>query len=138
MNDSTRSRGQKRSLFALINSVPTLIVELVKSELDQLKRELARKAKHAGIGAGLLVGAAVFAFFAAGVLTAAAILGLAVVFPGWLAALIVAGVLLIIVGVLVMVGLLQLGKAKPQPSQTVSNVRRDMKTIKGTAPRREP
>ena len=83
MTDSNRERAKKRSLINLIASLPGLLVELVKSELDQLKQELLRKLKHAGIGVGFLATAGVFAFFAVGVLTAAAILGLAVVVSGW-------------------------------------------------------
>jgi ABC-type transport system involved in multi-copper enzyme maturation permease subunit len=114
------------------------MVELVKSELDQLKRELLRKLKHAGIGVGFLIVAATFAFFAVGVLTAAAILGLAVVFPGWLAALIVAGVLILAVAVFVLLGVSQLKKGNPEPTETISSVRRDVKVIKGTAKRGTP
>lgn len=138
MSDPTRGREHKRSLFGLIGSLPTLVVELVKSELDQLKRELLRKLKHAGIGVGLLVAAAVFAFFAAGVLTAAAILGLAVVLPGWLAALIVAALLLVIVGVLVALGVRELRKGNPEPTETISSVKRDLRVIKGTTKRGTP
>lgn len=138
MSDPTRTREQKRSLFALIGSLPSLVAELVKSELDQLKRELLRKLKHAGIGAGLLAAAAVFAFFAAGVLTAAAILGLAVVLPAWLAALIVAALLLVVVVLLGWLGVRELKKSNPEPTETISSVKRDVRVIKGTAKRRTP
>lgn len=138
MSDPIRGREKKRSLFALVGSLPGLVVDLVKSELDQLKRELLRKLKHAGIGVGLLLAAAVFAFFAAGVLTTAAILGLAVVFPGWLAALIVAALLLVIVGVFVALGVRELKKGNLEPTETISSVRRDIRVIKGTAKRGTP
>ena len=138
MSDPTRTREQKRSLLALVGSLPSLVAELVSSELDQLKRELLRKLKHAGIGAGLLAAAAVFAFFAAGVLTTAAILGLAVVLPGWLAALIVAALLLVIVGILVWLGVRELQKGNLEPTETMSSVRRDIHVIKGTTKRGTP
>lgn len=138
MTDSTRGREQKKSLFALITSLPSLLIELVKSELDQLKREMVRKLKHAGIGIGFLAAAAVFAFFAAGVLTATAILGLAVVLPAWLASLIVAVLLLVIVGVFVMLGLRELKKGNPEPTETMASVRRDVRVIKGTESRGRP
>ena len=129
------TRAEKRSLIALVTSLPTLLIELVKSEFDQLKTEMLRKLKHAGIGVGFLVVAAVFAFFAAGVLTAAAILGLAVVLPGWLAALIVAAVLLVIVTVFVLMGLSQLKKTGAEPTETIDSVRRDVQVITGTTKR---
>ena len=140
MTDSNRDRdrAKKRSLINLIASLPGLLVELVKSELDQLKQELLRKLKHAGIGVGFLATAGVFAFFAVGVLTAAAILGLAVVVPGWLAALIVAALLLVFVAVFVLVGINQLKKGNPEPTETISSVRRDVRVIKGTVKRGTP
>lgn len=138
MTDSKGERAQKRSLISLITSLPSLVVELVKSELDQLKQEMLRKLKHAGIGVGFFAAAAVFVFFAVGVLTAAAILGLAVVVPGWLAALIVAGILLIFTVIFVMLGLNQLKKSNPEPTETITSVRRDVKVIKGTAKRGTP
>lgn len=135
MIEQKKTRAEKRSLISLVMSLPSLLVELVKSELEQLKAELFRKLKHAGIGIGFLAVAAVFAFFAAGVLTAAAILGLAVVFPAWLAALMVAALLLIIVAVFVLVGITQLKKSDPEPTETIKSVRRDVRVIKGTAKR---
>lgn len=136
MTEQNRTRAEKRSLISLVMSLPSLLVELVKSELEQLKAELIRKLKHAGIGIGFLAVAAVFAVFAAGVFTAAAILGLAVVFPAWLAALMVGALLVIIVVVFVLSGLNQLKKSDPEPTETITSVRRDLRVIKGTANRR--
>lgn len=135
MIEEKKTRSERRSLFSLIAGLPGMLIELVKSEIEQLKAELLRKLKHAGIGVGFLVVAAVFAFFMAGVLTAAAILGLAVVFPGWLAALIVAAALLVIVAIFVLLGLNQLKKSAPEPTETIDSVRRDLRVIKGTAKR---
>ncbi len=135
MTEKKEARAEKRSLFSLITSLPGLLIELVKSELDQLKTELLRKLKHAGIGIGFFVAAAVFAVFAAGVLTAAAILGLAVVFPAWLAALIVAAILLLIVLAFVLLGVSQFKRSAPEPTETIDSVRRDVRVIKGTTKR---
>jgi hypothetical protein len=126
----------KRSLFKLIADLPTLLVDLLRSELDQLKQEIADKIKHAGIGIGLLVGAGAFAFFALGVLTAAAILGLAVVLPAWAAALIVAGVLLLITAILIAMGLANLRKGvPPAPTETIKSIQEDVRVIKGVGKR---
>lgn len=135
MTENKAARAEKRSLFGLVTSLPGLLIELVKSEIEQLKSELLRKLKHAGIGIGFLAVAVVFAVFAAGVLTAAAILGLAVVFPGWLAALIVAATLLIIVALFIYLGVNQLSKGDPEPTETIDSVRRDVRVIKGTTKR---
>lgn len=138
MTEGKNAGAERRSLFSLITGLPGLLVELVKSEIEQLKAELLRKLKHAGIGVGFLAVAAVFAFFMAGVLTAAAILGLAVVVPAWLAALIVAAVLLLIVVVFVLLGISQLKKSGPEPTETIESVRRDVRVIKGTTKRSTP
>src|SRR5450830_1506275 len=122
----------KRSLFALIADLPRLLTDLVKDEIEHLKQEMARKLKHAGIGAALFAAAGLFAFFLMAVLIAAAILGLAVVLPGWAAALIVAGLLLVIVAVLVASGVAQVKRGAPlAPTETSASVKRDVNAIKG-------
>ncbi len=98
------SAEASRSLFQLIKDLPGLLVALVKAELDQLKKELAEKARYAGVGIGLFAFAAGLIFFALGCLIAAAILGLALVLPGWASALIVFGALLVIAALLALIG----------------------------------
>lgn len=130
------SATEKRSIFRLIGDLPGYIVDLVKSELEQLKAEVLGKLKAAGIGIGLLVGASAFLFFALGVFTAAAILGLATVLPGWAAALIVGGILVVIAVILVLVGLSLLKKGvPPTPETTIESVRQDVNALKGSGKR---
>lgn len=139
MTEPLQDRAQKRSLFALIGSLPGLVIELVKSELEHLRNELVTKLKHAGIGIGFMLVASVFAFFATGVLVAAAILGLAVALPGWLAALIVGVALLVIAAAFVAVGVAQLKRGTPPaPTETIRSVKRDVRGIKGTVKRGTP
>lgn len=126
----------KRSLFKLIGDLPTLVVDLFRAEIESLKQELTDKLKHAGIGVGLLVGAAMFLFFALLVLLAAAVLGLATVLPAWAAALIVGGGILLIAAVLLLAGVANLKKGvPPTPNTTIESVKRDVSVIKGTARR---
>lgn len=130
------SATEKRSIFRLIGDLPGYIVDLVKSELEQLKAEVLGKLKAAGIGIGLLVGASAFLFFALGVFTAAAILGLATVLPGWAAALIVGGILVVIAVILVLIGLSLLKKGvPPTPETTIESVRQDVNALKGSGKR---
>lgn len=129
----------KRSLFSLIGDLPRLLVDQVRNEIELLKKELTDKIKHAGIGIGLLVGAGAFAFFFALVLTAAGILGLATVLPAWAAALIVAGVLLLITVLLALVGIAQLRRSTPAtPEKTITSIKQDVRTIQGTGKRDTP
>jgi hypothetical protein len=123
----------KRSLFKLLADVPGLIVDLFRQEIENLKQELVDKVKHAGVGVGLLAGAAVVALFLLGTLILAGIFGLGTVLPLWASALIVAGVLLLIVAILVLIGLRQL-KASGKPIETIDSIKTDVQVIKGTAP----
>jgi ABC-type transport system involved in multi-copper enzyme maturation permease subunit len=127
---------KKKSIFALIADLPHLLTNLIKEELDQLKQEMIAKLKHAGIGIGLFAGAGVFAFFMVGVFLAAAVLGFATFLPAWLAALIVAGILLVIVVILVLIGLAQVKKGvPPAPTETIKSVKKDVNAIKGVGKR---
>jgi predicted phage tail protein len=130
------STEKKKSIFGLIADLPHLITDLVKAELEQLKNEMIGKLKHAGVGIGLFAGAGVFAFFMVGVLLAAAVLGFATVVPGWLAALIVAGILLLITVILVIVGVAQVKRGvPPAPTETIKSVKKDVNAIKGVGKR---
>jgi putative superfamily III holin-X len=126
---------RRRSLFSLIADVPTLLADLVRNEIELLKQEITAKIKHAGIGLGLLAGAGAFAFFTIGVLTAAAILGLAEVIPAWAAALIIGGGLLLITLILLLIGVGQLKRATPTPTETITSVKKDVNAIKGIGKR---
>jgi len=130
-------REPKRSLAALIADVPRLLGELVRGEIESLKKEMLAKLATAGIGIGLFVGAALFALFALMVLIAAAILGFAEVLPAWAAALIVAGILLIITAILVAAGVSLVKKGTPPaPTETIESIKSDVRAIKGTRKRR--
>jgi len=129
VKDDTMAR---KSLFSLIADLPRLVIGQVKNEIEQFKAELVAKIKHAGIGVGLFAAAGFIAFFLLAVLVAAAILGLATVMPGWLAALVVAGVLLVIVVILVLAGLHQVKQGiPPAPTETIKSVKKDVNVIKG-------
>lgn len=126
----------KRSLFKLIGDLPGYLVDLLRSELERLKHELIAKAKHFGVGVGLILVGAFLGFFAFAVLLAAAVLGIATALPAWLAALIVGGALLLITVILVLVGVNQLKRGVPPvPEETIASVKEDVNAIKGIGKR---
>jgi hypothetical protein len=129
-------RDKKKSLFSLIGDLPTLVRDLVKGELELLKTEIVGKLKILGVGVGLILGAVLVLLFFISVLLTAAILGLATVMPGWLAALIVAFVLLVVVAVLAWIGYKEVKKAMPPvPEETIKSLKRDVITVKGLGKR---
>lgn len=122
----------RRSLVSLLAELPTLIIQLLKDELENLKRELTAKLAKLGIGVGLFVAAALVAFFALATLIAAAVLGLATVLPAWLSALIVGVALLVIAGILALVGVSSLKKGLPPvPEESIESLKKDVNTVKG-------
>lgn len=119
----------KPSIGELVSLLSEKTSQLVKDEIRLAKAEMADKAKRAGAGVGLFVGAGLFAFFALGTLIACAVLGLANAVPAWLAALIVAVVLLVIAGVLVAVGKRMLDSASG-PVQAAESIKADVAAVK--------
>ena|SRR5665213_1691459 len=127
---------KKRSLLTLLTDVPTLVRELVQGEIELFKSEMIAKLKALGIGAGILAAAALVLLFFVGVLLTAAILGLASVMPGWLAALVVAFVLLVVAGILGLIGYRKLKKGiPPVPTETIHGLKKDLNAIKGIGKR---
>ncbi|MCS5717481.1 phage holin family protein [Herbiconiux sp. CPCC 205763] len=127
-----RDRRARRSLVSLLGELPTLIIALLKDEIENLKRELSARLAKLGIGVGLFVGAALFAFFALATLIAAAVLGLATVLPAWAAALIVAGALLLLAVILVLIGVSSVKKGMPiVPEDAITSIKKDINTVKG-------
>ena len=139
MTDSTRSdkvrRGRgsgSRSFFALVQDVPSLVTDLVTGELALLKYEIIGTLKAFGIGAGFLVGALVFVFAMLGVLLTGIVLLIAIWLPGWLSALIVAFVLLLVAALLAFLGYRSIKKGLPAvPEKTIASLKRDLKAVKG-------
>jgi hypothetical protein len=129
-------KSPRRSLFALIADLPGFLVDLFKSELELLKKEITDKLKLAGVGIGLLLLAASLAFFALAIFVAAAVLGLAEVLPAWAAALIVGGILLLLAVLLVLGGVASLKRSNPPtPTATIASVKQDVDAITGSGKR---
>ncbi len=134
-DDSTK----KKSLIGLFADLPRLFANLVKEEIENLKTEIIGKLKHAGIGIGLFAAAGLFAFFMLAVFITAAVLGFATIVPGWLAALIVAVILLVITVIIALIGVAQVKKGvPPAPTETIKSVKKDVDAIKGVGKRETP
>ncbi|MGN6327045.1 phage holin family protein [Pseudolysinimonas sp.] len=132
MASATRSP----SLVELVSELPGRVTDLVHAEIQLLKTEVIGKIKSLGIGAGLLLGAVIVLGFMFGVLLTAAILALSLVLPGWLAALLVAAVLLIVAVILALIGWRVLKRGIPPiPSESLHSLQSDVRTIRGLGKR---
>jgi hypothetical protein len=115
----------------LIGDLTEQISTLVRDEVRLAQAEVTHKAKRLGVGAGLFGGAGVVALLGAGALITAAILGLATVIPGWLAAIVVAVVLFAVAAVLALLGKRDVTEATPPlPTEALAGVQRDVATVK--------
>jgi uncharacterized membrane protein YqjE len=126
-----RADLHQRPAGELVKDLSTQVSTLVRQELELAKVELTEKGKQAGIGAGMLGGAGLFALYGVGALVATAILALATAVDGWLAALIIAVVLFAVAGVLALLGKARTKRAVPPvPEQALETTKEDVRYTK--------
>jgi hypothetical protein len=119
------------STAQLVHRAVEQISTLVRDELALAKAELVEKGRRAGVGGGLLGGAAVLAWFGVGLALTLAVVALDLAWPLWLAVLVVMVVVFAGAGVAAMLGRRQLQQAAPPvPQQAVAGVQADVETVK--------
>ncbi|GAA3583236.1 hypothetical protein GCM10022198_03030 [Klugiella xanthotipulae] len=129
MTERQQRAAERESLFALLTKLPAQLIALARAELDNAKKELAGKLKRLGLGLGLLIVALFFVFFSLACFVVAAIAGIAVALPVWLAALIVAVALLLITALCVWIGIKSIGKGVPIPEKTLDSIEQDFRAM---------
>jgi uncharacterized membrane protein YqjE len=123
---------ESQTLGALVHQLTQQIPELIRSEMRLAQAEVAEKGKRAGVGVGMFSVAGLLAFFAFGSLVATAILALALVVDAWLAALVVALVLVAGAAVAGLVGRNKVAEAgPPAPERAIEGLKEDLATVKG-------
>jgi uncharacterized membrane protein YqjE len=121
----------------LVRTAAEQISDLVRAELRLASAEMAQKGKRAGMGAGLFGGAGALAFYGVGCLVATAVLGLAVVLPAWLAALLVAVALFLLAGIVALAGRAKVRQAGPMlPQLAIQETSADVQTVMQAAKQR--
>lgn len=132
--NSTEQRldGQDPTLGALVHQLSEQTSQLVRSEVELAKAELAEKGRNAGLGIGLFSAAGLLGFFGAAVLITTLVLALTLVLPAWASALVVAVVLFAAAGGAALMGRSKVAEATPpKPERAMDNVPKDIATIKG-------
>jgi uncharacterized membrane protein YqjE len=123
---------ESQTLGALVHQLSQQIPDLVRSEIRLAQAEVAQKGKRAGVGIGMFSVAGLLAFLGLGTLVATAVLGLANVVDAWLAALIVALVLLAGAAVVGLAGKNKVSEATPAaPEKAIRGIKDDIATVKG-------
>ncbi|WP_299031415.1 phage holin family protein [uncultured Sulfitobacter sp.] len=118
---------------------PTLLVDtlrnfanLMQTELQLAKAEIANNVSRAGAGIAMMVVAAILALTGLNVLAGALVAYIATTgLSAGTAALIVGGGVLIVAVILVLVGKSRLSAAALEPTRTLNNLQRDAATVKG-------
>jgi hypothetical protein len=114
----------------LISRATDQLSTLVRDELALARAELTAKGKRAGIGGGLFGAAGVLALYGLGLILALAVLLLDLVWPVWLAVLVIAIVVLAAAGVAAAAGRAQLRRAVPPvPTQAAAGIAADVQTV---------
>jgi uncharacterized membrane protein YqjE len=127
----SRTTDKDRSVGELVGELSEEIRRLATAEAKLAVTELRRKAKRAGLGAGMLGAAGLFGVIGLMVLVACAVLALALVLPAWLSALIVGAAALVVAGMSALMGRAALRRATPvTPEWAMSSVREDLEAIK--------
>ncbi|GAA1807979.1 phage holin family protein [Nocardioides hankookensis] len=128
---SDMTQPTQPSTGELVSQLSTELSQLVRDELRLAQVEVSGKAKQAGIGAGMFGAAGLLALYGVGALIATAILALSLAVDAWLAALIVAVVVLAAAGVAALLGKNRVTKAVPPvPTRAVEGVKEDVETLR--------
>lgn len=133
---TTETPENGRSTAQLVRDVSEQTSHLMRAEAKLAVQEVSAKAKRGALGGGLLVAAAVTAFYGGAALIAALVWVIALGLPFWAAALIIGGGLIVLGALLGLGGALLVRKAAPPtPEDTITSVKTDVDTVKEGARR---
>lgn len=131
VTNGRRHTLRDQGIGELVKELSGQVSQLVHQEVELAKAEMGEKGKKAGVGAGMLGGAAVAALALLGSLTAFLILVIAIAIPAWASALCVTVLWAAVAAVLALRGRDELRRmGKPVPEKTVDSVKEDVQWLK--------
>lgn len=104
--------ADKRTIGELVAAISGQFSALLRGEIELAKLNLKEKGARFAVAGGVFVGAAVLALYMLSMLLHAAAWGIAATLPVWAGYLIVAGILLVIIVILGLVGVAALKKSE--------------------------
>lgn len=119
------------STVQLVERLTEQVTDLVRAEMSHAVAEVKTKSTRFGVGVGISGAGALLLLYGFAVLLAAAVLGLATTLEPWLAALIIAAIVIAIGTITALVGAKRAKSAAPPlPEETVESVKADIATAK--------
>jgi len=119
-----------RSIATLLSDIVGDLQQIIRAEVRLAKVEVREELAKARQGAALLMTAGIVLVLALGVALLAAVYALALVWPAWAAALVVALVVAAGGGLLAMTGVRRLKDVNVAPPKTVATVRENIQWAK--------
>jgi len=120
----------ERSVGELVADVSADVSSIFRSEIELAKVEIKHDVTHAGKGAGMFAGAAVFGAYGFGLLLLGLAWVIAIWLPVWAGLLIVAGVMFLVAAVLGLMGKGQVGRVKGKPQKAIDNAQQTVAAVK--------
>ncbi|SDD18383.1 phage holin family protein [Glycomyces harbinensis] len=121
-----------RSVGRIVGDLTSEVAHLARIEAQLAAREMADKAKQGAVGGGMFAVAGAFAMYGGAAFALAAGIALALVWPAWLAALVMGVVLLAVAGIFALTGRAKLRAALPPvPGETMDRVHEDANALRG-------
>ena len=120
----------ERPFSTLINGLADDLLRLFRLELALFKREMGDSARRFSVGLVLLAVGAVLAFTAWLAVFAAAVIALTIIWPAWLAAVVIGAGTFIPAGLLLYFGIRSLRAQRLVPRHTLNTLREDGVWIK--------
>jgi hypothetical protein len=123
---------QDRSVGQIVGDLTSQVAHLARVEAQLAAREIGDKAKRGAFGGGMFALAGVIAIYGGAALALAAGIALAMVWPAWLAAVVMGVALLAVAGIFALVGRAKLRAALPPvPDETMEHAREDARALRG-------
>ena len=120
----------QRSVPEILENIAFNLTQIVRAEFRLAKSELKEGAEKVAAPGATLGAGVVLAFYGLGFLLLAAVYALSSVMPGWLATLIVGGVLAVAAGILIIAGATKLKRANLTPDKTIRTLEEDVRWAK--------
>ncbi|HKJ12366.1 MAG TPA: phage holin family protein [Ornithinimicrobium sp.] len=122
--------NDERSVGQLVADLSADVSSIFRSEVELAKVEIKHDVTHAGKGAGMFAGAAVFGAYGFGLLLLGLAWVIAIWLPVWAGLLIVSGVLFVIAAILGLMGKGQVSRVKGKPQKTIDNAQATVAAVK--------